>query len=206
MSRLVDDLLDLASIDAGSLSLQPVAVAPRELLSEVRDGLGPQALDKGLTLIAEADAALPLIRCDRERIIQVLSNLVANAIKFTPAGGTVALRADLEPTDAAVRFTVTDTGPGIPEEMQEHAFDRHWHAKRTDRESHGLGLSIAKGIVESHGGEISVASPPGVGSVFRFSIPLEPLAGAPDRERACRKHRARADRCGRNGGHGDAAR
>ena len=174
MSRLVHDLLDLASIDSGSLSLRAVPLAPRDLLDEVRDALEPQAVDKGLTLVVESDADLPVLHCDRERLMQVVTNLISNAIKFTPAGGTVTLRAALDPAGGAVCFTVADTGCGFSPEMQEHAFDRHWHAQRSDRDGYGLGLSIAKGIVESHGGRISLESTPGAGSVFRFTIPREP--------------------------------
>ncbi len=174
MNRLVDDLLDLASIDTGRLSLTPVAVTAGELVSETRDSFETQARGKGVALRADVASGLPLLRCDRERVCQALSNLISNALRFTPNGGTITLSAGSGRGGEAIRFTVSDTGTGIPPETLPHIFDRHWHAKQKNRSGHGLGLSIAKGIVESHGGEISVESTPGVGSTFSVSIPLEP--------------------------------
>ncbi|MCY1016117.1 ATP-binding protein [Pyxidicoccus sp. MSG2] len=178
MNRLVGDLLDVASIDSGSLSLEPRPHAAEELLREVRETFEPQALEKGVALQTAIASHLPPVPCDRERVLQVLGNLVSNAVRFTPHGGTVRVRAELEQGTGSVRFSVSDTGPGIPLEAQPHIFDRYWHAAQKRREGHGLGLSIAKGIVEGHGGRIQLESPPGAGSTFSFSIPLAPRAKA----------------------------
>ncbi len=178
MNRLVGDLLDLASIDSGSLSLEPRPHAVEELVRDVRETFEPQAMEKGVTLQTDIAAGLPPVPCDRERILQVLGNLLSNAIKFTPPGGTVRVRVESEQDTGSLRFSVADTGPGIPLEAQPHIFDRYWHAAQKRREGHGLGLSIAKGIVEGHGGRIQLESPPGGGSTFSFSLPLERTAKA----------------------------
>jgi signal transduction histidine kinase len=115
-----------------------------------------------------ATVDLPLVNVDAERIGQVFSNLIGNAIKFTPAGGKITLRADA--SDGRVWFSVTDTGPGIPPEQVEHVFGEFWQARSTDRRGIGLGLTIAKGIVEAHGGVMGVSSEVGVGTRFWFGI------------------------------------
>ena len=178
MNRLVGDLLDLASIDSGSLSLEPRPHTAEELLREVRETFEPQAVEKGITFQTEAASHLPPVPCDKERVLQVLGNLISNALRFTPPGGTVRVRAELEPGPECLRFSVADTGPGIPPEAQPHIFDRYWHAAQKRREGHGLGLSIAKGIVEGHGGRIQLESLPGAGTTFSFSLPLAPTAKA----------------------------
>ncbi|WP_240359004.1 ATP-binding protein [Pyxidicoccus trucidator] len=172
MNRLVGDLLDLASIDSGSLSLEPRPHLAEELVQEVRETFEPQAAEKGVTLQTDIASDLPPVPCDKGRILQVLGNLISNAVKFTPPGGSVRVRAEPEPGTGSVRFSVADTGPGIPPEAQPHIFDRYWHAAQKRREGHGLGLSIAKGIVEGHGGHIQLESPPGAGSTFSFALPL----------------------------------
>jgi len=113
---------------------------------------------------------------DGERVLQILSNLVGNAVKFTPEGGTVTLSS--APGDGEVRFSVTDTGPGIPPEQVPHIFGAFWQARHADRRGLGLGLSIARGLVEAHGGRIWVESEPGRGASFVFTLPLH----APDAE------------------------
>ena len=107
---------------------------------------------------------------DHHRVQQVLSNLIGNAMKFTPAGGMVTFRADAQGDH--VLFTVADTGPGIPKEHLKDIFNPYWQAKRAERLGAGLGLPIAKGIVESHGGRIWVESEPGKGTKFYFTLPV----------------------------------
>lgn len=107
---------------------------------------------------------------DRERIFQVLSNLIGNAIKHTPEGGTIAVH--IEPGANEILVTVADTGPGIPTDDLPHVFNRYWQSPRKSREGTGLGLYIAKGIIESHGGRIWVESLPGAGARFMFTLPL----------------------------------
>jgi signal transduction histidine kinase len=103
-------------------------------------------------------------------VLQVFGNLIGNAIKFTPKGGEIRILTSLD--NGEVRFTVADSGPGIPPEHLSHVFDRYWQAKSTAKLGTGLGLSIAKGIVEAHGGRIWVESPPGYGAQFNFTLPL----------------------------------
>ncbi|MGE6761632.1 ATP-binding protein [Corallococcus interemptor] len=173
MNRLIEDLLDLASIDAGTLAIEVRPQPVEDLLRDVRELFEPQAAEKGLAFVVEQEPGLAL-ECDRERVLQALGNLLANALSFTPAGGSLLLRVERAPGADALRFSVADTGPGIPASVQPHLFDRYWHTSQRRREGHGLGLSITKGIVESHGGHIWVESEPGQGSTFHFTLPREP--------------------------------
>jgi PAS domain S-box-containing protein len=173
MNRLIRDLLDFAAIQAGHLS---VSSHPREvgtLLREVFDALEPLAATKSIKLVDGSPENSGLhISCDHDRVIQLFSNVVGNAVKFTPEGGTVILRAD--PDDAMVRFSVADDGPGIALEELPYVFDRYYQARRRNRDGIGLGLSIARGIVEAHGGRIWVESPTaagGGGTTFFFTLP-----------------------------------
>jgi signal transduction histidine kinase len=189
MSRLIHDILELARADAGRLWIRP---APAEAEAMLRDALETHcqiAAAKSIRLEARADESLPKVLADRERIAQVFSNLIGNALKFTPSGGRVSVRGWR--AAPGVRFAVEDTGPGIPPEDQTHVFDRFWQAHKVSRMGTGLGLSIAKAIVEGHGGSIGVESTPGLGSRFEFSLPVageeaedsEPATAGPVRER-----------------------
>lgn len=170
MDRLIRDLLDVASIASGHL---PVERGPHDAVAMARaacETLQPLAEERGLRFeIRTPPAPLPVL-ADSDRVHQVLSNLVGNAIKFTPAGGLVTLRLDAGEGEAC--FSVSDTGPGIPPDQCTHIFDQFWQADRSGRHGAGLGLAIARGIVETHGGEIRVASTVGVGTTFTFTIPL----------------------------------
>ena len=128
--------------------------------------LRPLAAEKGIDLVARAIPGD--VSCDRGRVQQVLSNLVGNAIKFSPPGGRVTMAARQD--GPRVRFEVVDTGPGIAAADQVKLFDRFWQSDRGDRRGIGLGLSIAKGLVEAHGGQIGVESTVGAGSTFWFTI------------------------------------
>ncbi len=167
MNRLIQDLLDVARVEAGQLSLNTSPQTPASLLREAIDSAGPQAT--GIQLHLEAPEMAPSVLADRDRILQVFSNLLGNALKFTPAGGQIWVGARVE--GEQVRFHVRDTGPGIPAESLANIFDRFWQANRADRRGAGLGLSIAKGIVEAHGGKLRVESEPGRGSTFSFTVP-----------------------------------
>ncbi len=168
MNRLIRDLLDFASIQAGrlSVSLRPQDVAA--MVNEVLEVTEPLAAAKALRLTADVAPDLA-IRCDHDRVIQLFSNLVGNAVKFTPDAGTITVRA--VPDGDVVRFSVTDTGPGISADELPHVFDRYYQAQRKNRDGIGLGLSIARGIVEAHGGRIWVESEEGKGSTFFFTLP-----------------------------------
>ncbi len=170
MYRLIHDLLDVARADAGRLWIQPAPADPEVLLREALEAHCQVAAAKGVTLEAAADEPLPSVLADRERIAQVFSNLIGNALKFTPGGGRVSVRGWR--ATPGVRFAVEDTGPGIPRDQQPHVFDRFWQATNAPAMGTGLGLSIAKAIVEGHGGSIKVDSAPGQGTRFEFSLPM----------------------------------
>jgi PAS domain S-box-containing protein len=175
MNRLIQDLLDVTRLDAGrklAFTLQDVDVAA--VVAEAVEAFRAEAQGKRVRLEARPTEELPAVRADRDRVLQILSNLLGNALKFTPEGGevTVSTRA----VDDAVEVQVADTGPGIPEGEQVHVFDAFWQARRTARLGAGLGLAISKGLVESHGGRIRVESRPGLGSTFSFTLPV---AGPP---------------------------
>ncbi|HEX6060261.1 MAG TPA: ATP-binding protein [Gemmatimonadaceae bacterium] len=170
MNRLIQDLLDVSSIEAGQLALERRAVDPIRLALEATVMLEPLAQERAVALREELPDELPRVDADPERVIQVLSNLVGNALKFTPTGGEVVVRAAGE--NGAVRFTVADSGIGIPAEHLPHIFDRFWQARKgAARAGAGLGLAISKGIVEAHGGRLDVESREGAGTSFSFTLP-----------------------------------
>lgn len=169
MDALIHDLLDLARIEAGRFAVQRQSESLDEMLAEALIILRPLAEAKAVQLQDEIDSGLKVL-ADRERIFQVLSNVVGNAIKFTPSGGRIVLRACAEPGHA--RLEVTDTGPGLTPDQAAQVFNRYWQAARTAREGTGLGLYIAKGIIEAHGGRIWVERAPQGGATFVFTLPL----------------------------------
>lgn len=172
MERLVNDLLEVKRIEAGQHALRLASHAPAALVEEALESLRALASDKQIDLDTRVPSGLPNVRADRQRIGQVISNLVGNAIKFTEPGG--AVRLDARAIPGGVEFAVHDTGRGIAPEHLEHVFDRFWKLQRSGREGIGLGLAIAKGIVTAHGGEITVDSQVGRGSTFRFTLPAPP--------------------------------
>ncbi len=170
MNHLIADLLDVANIERGRLALETHTESPAQLAEQALHMFAIEAREHGLRVDAEIATPLPAIRADGARIVQVLGNLIRNAIKFTPDDGRVALRLHAE--DGVVIFSVADTGRGISVDDQAHIFDAYWQSSDGARaRGSGLGLSIARGIVEAHGGRIWVESTPGQGSTFSFSIP-----------------------------------
>jgi len=169
MNRLIQDLLDASRLQSGQLTLELLPARPGAIIEEAIEMLLPLASHAGVTLEAGVVTALEAIHVDTLRIQQVLSNLIGNALKFTPSGGSV--RVSAERVGGEVQFSVTDTGTGIAADQLPHIFARFWQARRTDRRGLGLGLAIARGIVEAHGGTIRVDSVPGAGSTFGFTIP-----------------------------------
>jgi len=169
MGRLIRDLLDLARLEGGRLSIEPQPHEVAGLMNDVVELVRAEAAAKSVRLDHEVSPGAERARCDRERILQVLANLVSNAIKFTPERGAIALQSQRD--GGEVVLSVRDSGPGIPEDQRIHIFDRYWQAKETAQLGTGLGLSIAKGLVELHGGRIWVASTPGAGSTFSFTLP-----------------------------------
>ena len=172
MERLIRDLLQVKQIEAGYLTLERERLAPVVLLSEAVEQLEPLvfAKEQNLRRVDETDGVY--VYGDRERLLQVFSNLIGNAVKFTPSGGQITIGAQVQ--DPVVVFSVSDSGPGIPQEHLPHVFDRFWQARRTGRHGIGLGLAIVKGIVEAHGGSVSVDSEIGQGTTFRFTLPTFP--------------------------------
>jgi signal transduction histidine kinase len=172
MNRLVRDLLDGARVQSGhAISIVRAPVETAALISDVVDQFRDQARDNGQELDGEVAEGVQPVLADRDRLLQVFSNLIGNALKFTPEGGRVRIRAESE-GEGLVRFSVADTGPGIPAESIPHLFEPFWQARERATLGTGLGLSIARGIVEAHGGRISVASTAGEGSTFVFTVPV----------------------------------
>jgi len=172
-NSLIEDLLDVTRIDAKRLAVEPTMVDGQSLLDEAladADSVSPEA---AIRVTHAWDGNASLVVADRGRIFQVFSNLVGNALKFTPKGGTIDVRGRLNGDEAL--FTIADTGPGIPAENLPHLFDRFWQARETRRAGAGLGLYIAKGIVEAHGGRLWVESKLGVGTTFFFTLPRTPV-------------------------------
>ena len=171
MNRLIQDLLDVANIERGTLSLELREQDPAQVLLQARHMFEEEATGHGISLEVRVPTNLPLVGADGARVVQVLGNLLRNAIKFTPNGGRIVLAA--EHRDRSVVFSVADSGQGIPLANQARVFDRYWQESAGARSGgSGLGLSIAKGIVEAHGGTIWLASTPGRGTTFSFALPL----------------------------------
>jgi signal transduction histidine kinase len=169
MNRLIQDLLDNAVIEHhGELPLNPQDHPAHSLAEEVCELTRVQASAKTVQIHCDIDGQAT-VRVDRDRFLQVVINLIDNAIKFTPEGGTVTLKSEVRSNE--VRFSVTDTGPGIPETDRDRIFEPYWQAPATSHLGAGLGLAIAKQIVEQHGGRIWVESAEGRGSTFIFTIP-----------------------------------
>ncbi len=167
MQRLIEDLLDVARIDSGTLSvdLRPLDVAA--LADDIFEQQRAIAAEKKITLVRDFER-LPLgARADRHRLTQAIANLISNAFKFTPQGGTVRIGASV--VGERVAIWISDTGPGIPPEHLSHIFDRFWQPQRR-RDGVGLGLAIVKGIVDAHGGTVEVDSVPGQGTTFRILL------------------------------------
>jgi signal transduction histidine kinase len=175
MMRLIADLLDASAIERGQLAVQRRPEDMRLLANEALDLLRPLAPNKNLMLESGEPVA---VLCDRERVLQVLSNVIGNAIKFSPDGSTVRVRVQRAPHAASI--SVQDDGPGIEAGDLPYVFDRYWHTKSA-RGGSGLGLFIAKGIVEAHGGRIWAESRCGGGSTFHFIVPVseEPPVRSP---------------------------
>jgi chemotaxis family two-component system sensor kinase Cph1 len=168
MTRLLEDLLDTSKIEAGrySIDVQPLDVS--QFFEDTWSLLSPLAQNKYIELTFTTEPELKMF-ADPERMFQVLSNLVGNAIKFTPKAGTVSVNARADGDTVVV--TVVDSGNGIAPDQLPHIFERYWRIREGNPSGTGLGLYISRGIVKAHGGDLSAASEPGVGSEFRFTVP-----------------------------------
>jgi signal transduction histidine kinase len=174
MDRLIRDLLDMASLQADRLKLSLGRCAVDDLVREGLALLEPLAIQKGINLNTKLPRERVWVSCDRDRFFQVLSNLVGNALKFTPEGGTVTV--EVVPDAHFVRFSVRDTGPGIPAEALPHLFEPFWQVEGTGKKGTGLGLTISRGLVLAHGGSLEVESEEGQGSTFSFTLPRTSLS------------------------------
>ena len=183
MANLINRLLDVSTLESGQFAVTPAACTVASVLGETTETFGELAASKQIQLEVSADPPNIVISADRERILQVLSNLVGNGLKVTPAGGRIGIR--VQQGASMAHFSVWDTGPGIPPDACEHIFSRCWTRAVSGTKGTGLGLFIAKGIVDAHGGCIWVESPPGQGAKFAFTIPLlEAVHRKPGAERA----------------------
>jgi signal transduction histidine kinase len=169
MNRLVGDLVDVASIEAGALAVRCEWVDPDVVVSEAVDNFQAQAAGKGISLTKDVSPGLPMVSLDPSRILQVLVNLLSNALKFTKASGAIVVR--VQSTTTELRFSVTDTGIGIPGDKLEAVFERFLQVD-DDRRGVGLGLYISKCIVQGHNGRIWAESTLGNGSCFSFTLPI----------------------------------
>lgn len=175
--RLIQDLLDVTSIEAGGLSITRHLEDPVVLVTKAALFLEDLAAERSITLVTELPEHLPLVHVDADRILQALWNLVGNAIKFTPAGGEIRLGATEE--GQHVRIFVADTGPGIPLEDVPDIFGRFWTARRDARvRGAGMGLAIVRGIVDAHGGRVWVEPSREGGAIFILTLPVAPSGAA----------------------------
>ena len=170
MERLIDDLLDMASIQSGRLSIEPANTDVVEIIGETSDAFEPAAQTDGISIRRVLPRAPITVRCDRHRIVQALSNILGNAVKYTGSGDTITVSARIEGRDVIV--TIADTGPGIGDDELPHIFDPYWTVSRHGKKGTGLGLFITKGIVEAHGGRIWATSAIGVGTTFHVALPI----------------------------------
>ena len=190
LHRLVEDLRTLSLAEAGELNLVPARERAALVLGRAAAAMVETAARAGVTLVTDLPASLPEINLDSDRIVQVLMNLLSNAIRHTPAGGEVRVAAQV--SGESLRVSVSDSGSGIPEEALPHVFDRFYRvdpSRSRDSGGSGLGLAIARQLVRMHGGDISARNNDGAGASFGFTLPLSPSsrqrrerqsAGAPE--------------------------
>ncbi len=188
LARMVEDLRLLALSDAGELHLYTRPLDLRNFLCRFLEGYRSKAREKGITLHLEVPDRLPPVQADRDRLSQIVGNLLSNALRYVHQGGKVVIRA--EEAGNEVRISVSDDGPGIPAKELPHLFERFWRGDKARRRAtggSGLGLTIAKSLVEAHGGRIWVESEEGKGTTFTFTLPIseEPGEGMQTAEEAC---------------------
>jgi signal transduction histidine kinase len=168
MRRLLEDLVDIAAIEKGVLSVSPSLVEGQTLLSDAQAVFGPSIEGRGLAADWDSLARGVMVWADNDRILQILGNLVGNAIKFTPAGGRIALTVTTR--EAEIEIGIEDSGPGIPEADRDRVFDRFFRGSRPTGQGAGLGLAIARALVEAHGGRIGVGHAANGGARFFFTL------------------------------------
>lgn len=171
MERLIQDLLDVARLEAGRFSVERSYIDAASVVEEACASNEPLAHQKEQKIVCRIHGELPRICADRERLVQVFGNLIGNALKFTPDRGTITVEAT--PAEGMVQFEVRDSGPGIPEADLRKVFTPYWQAKKTAHMGAGLGLAIVRGIIEAHGGKVWAETAPGGGALFRFTVPAD---------------------------------
>lgn len=169
MQLLISDLLDFAKMQSSTFSVEISAEQPNEIITQVIDSFKGLAEQKNISLKTSLPPQLKNVACDGGRILQVLSNLIGNALKFSPMGSQILVSA--QEMENELKISVADNGPGIPSEQLPKVFDRFWQSEKTKKLGSGLGLSIAQGIVEAHKGKIWVESKFGHGTTFSFTLP-----------------------------------
>lgn len=177
MGGLLDDLLDVSRLESGTFAIEHAPVSPRALAESMDRLFDARAAEKEIAWELRIEPRLPDVQGDPRRLEQVLSNVIGNALKFTPRGGRITLTC--RSTPGGVEFAVADSGCGIAPENLEHLFDRFWKADPASHSGAGLGLAIARGIVEAHGGRIWAESEPGVGTCLRMEIPVAKIGSPP---------------------------
>jgi signal transduction histidine kinase len=173
LARLINDLLDLSVIESGKIKLEPTQFSASDLINQVAEAFRPVAATKSVTLTASLPDGNHLVWADRDKITQVLTNLIGNAIKFTPQDGNVSVAISPTGNDDWLSISVSDTGPGISEDERAQIFDEFYQIDRPGEEKAqgvGLGLAISKKLIDMHGGVISVDSVDGKGSTFTFTV------------------------------------
>ncbi|MGO9838856.1 MAG: sensor histidine kinase [Polyangiaceae bacterium] len=169
LGKVISDFHDLAKLEVGRLPIDPRACDVSVALAEAVEGLESRASERGVKLTLQTPDGPTMGLCDPVRLVQIVCNLVANAIRFTGAGGTVAVRAECG--QAGIRILVTDTGRGIPPERLPTIFDHRANSGRMSRDGPGLGLAIVKALVEQQGGQVKATSTVGKGSLFEVTLP-----------------------------------
>lgn len=172
---MLNELLDLSKIEAGKMELRPAVLSLQELLADLLEGFQPLAREKSIMIEVFSMENIPKVRADRDKLYEVLANLLENAIKFTPPGAHVQIGAQVL-DDRYIKVGVSDTGCGISEEHLLKIFEKFYRVQSGSGNAvgTGLGLAIAKGLIELHGGTIAVESAPGKGSHFYFTLPYTP--------------------------------
>ena len=178
IATLVDDVLDFVKLREGRMELDRTLVAPQEAMRAIAESFDALAAKRKVTLTVKASPSLPKVMADAKRLTQIFNNLISNALKFTPEGGTVLLSA--HPQGDRIAFRVSDTGIGIPRESLSHLFEGFYQV-RHNQGGTGLGLMISKQLVEAHGGTIHVSSELGKGSTFTFTMPASLASVVPER-------------------------
>jgi signal transduction histidine kinase len=172
--RLIRDLLDIQKLEAGKLVLSPGRIDIDPLIDETIHALRPLIDEKNLRIARESSGDIPKVLADADRVTQIISNLVGNALKFSPQNGTVTVMSSHVGNEVVVG--IRDEGPGIQAEHIPHIFDRYWQAKHSGKVGHGIGLSIVQAMVKAHGGRVWAESTFGEGSTFYFALPVETSA------------------------------